>query len=101
MTDKCPTSLDCAQRLLSLFRRAGHVNDRTSVGYLAIYFQGRGFLHEEYRRAIDFAHCRQWIAFPADNSVQLTALGRSVLAQQNRLAASAILSSPKTHSGSR
>ena len=26
---------------------------------------------------------------------------RSVLAQQNRLAASAILSSPKTHSGSR
>ncbi len=74
------TPLDCAQRLLALFRTTGGgLTQRASVGYLTTYFHGNGFAQDEYRRAIEYALNKEWIAFPPDNSVMLTPVGLATL----------------------
>ena len=95
------TSLECAQRLLALFKSTGVLNQRTSVGYLTTYFRGGGFAQDEYRRAVDYALGKKWIAFPADNSVMLTPVGMTALTHQGRLPNSSPLSHPGARQSSR
>lgn len=95
------TPLECAQRLLALFRSTGGLTQRASVGYLTTYFRGSGFAQDEYRRAVDYALDKKWIAFPADNSVMLTPVGMSALTTQGRQPNSSPLSHPGARQGSR
>lgn len=91
------TSPECARRLMSLFAKLDRINQHASVGYLVAHFRGRGFAHEEYRRAVAYALARKWIAFPPDNSVALTPLGASMLSKRGIPTAASGLSTSDAH----